>query len=238
MRSARFRSLFRLAAILAVAATAAVWWQQSASPTATAQETTTVAVGDIWFCNDSFSAGVCETTISVGDTVSWDFSGAQIPHTTTDCGADCDDPTATPLWDSGLVVDGSKYAFTFDTPGTYLYYCAVHPTLQRGRIIVQQDPPPTSTPTSTPLPTSTPTSPPPPTSTPTSSPPPGLTGDANCSGGIDAIDVALVLQLVAGLVGALPCEENADVNTDGSVNPIDATLILQHIAGLLPTLPP
>ena len=220
MRSARFRSLFRLAAILAVAATAAVWWQQSASPTATAQETTTVAVGDIWFCNESFYAGVCETTISVGDTVSWDFGPSMLPHTTTACGADCDSPTATPLWDSGLTGDGSTFEFTFDTPGTYLYYCSVHPALQRGRIVVQQDLPPTSTP---------------PAPTPT---PPGLTGDANCSGDINSIDAALVLQFVAGLVGSLSCEENADANEDGAVNSIDATLILQHIAGLLPTLPP
>ena len=227
MRSARLTSPLRLAAILAVVATAAVWSQQSGPPTATAQETAGVAVGDIWFCNVSFYLGVCETTISVGDTVSWDFGPALLPHTTTDCGADCDDPTATPLWDSGLVVDGSTFEFTFDTPGTYLYYCAVHPTLQRGRIIVQQDLPSTSTPP--------PTQPPIPTPTAT---PPGLTGDANCSGGIDSIDAALVQQLVAGLVGSLSCEENADTNEDGSVNSIDATLILQHIAGLLPTLPP
>ena len=234
MRIARHTSLLRLVAILAVAATAAVWSQQIAPSTARAQETTTVAVGDIWFCNEAFYAGVCETTISAGDTVSWDFSGAQIPHTTTDCGADCDDPTATPLWDSGITVDGSKFEFTFDTPGTFLYYCAVHPTLQRGRIVVQQDlPPPTSTPTPTPPSTSTPTSPPTPTPTP-----PGVTGDANCSGGVNSIDAALVLQLVAGLLPTLSCEENADTNEDGTVNSIDATLILQHIVGLLPTLPP
>ena len=233
MRSARLTSPLRLVAILAVVVTAAFWSQQSAPPTATAQETTTVAVGDIWFCDDSFSAGVCETTISVGDTVSWDFSPAQLPHTTTACGADCDDPTATPLWDSGLVADGSTFEFTFDTPGTYLYYCLVHPTLQRGRIVVQQQELPTLTPTTPPPPT------PRPSQTPTSTPPtPGLRGDANCSGGIDSIDAALVLQLVAGLVGSLSCEENADVNTDGAVNSIDATLILQHIVGLLPTLPP
>ena len=207
MRLARFTSPLRLVAILFVVATAAVWSQQS-SP-ATAQETTTVAVGDIWFCNESFYFGICETTISVGDTVSWNFSGALLPHTTTACGADCDSPTATPLWDSGLIIGDSTFEFTFDTPGTYLYYCAVHPVLQRGRIVVQQD---SST--------------------------PGLTGDANCSGGIDSIDAALVLQLVAGLVGSLSCEENADANEDGTVNAIDATLILQHIAGLLPTLPP
>ena len=223
MRLARLTSPLRLVAILVVLATAVLWSQQGAPPTTMAQETTTVTVGDIWFCNESFYAGICETTISVGDTVSWDFAAALLPHTTTACGADCDSPTDTPLWDSGLVVDGSKFEFTFDTPGTYLYYCAVHPTLQRGRIVVQQDLPPTSTPTPTQQPTPT---------------PPGLTGDANCSGGINAIDAALVLQLVAGLLPTLPCEENADVNTDDAVNSIDATLILQFVAGLLPTLPP
>ena len=225
MRSTRLTSPVRLVAILVVVTTAAVWSQQSAPPTATAQETTIVAVGDIWFCNETFYAGVCETTIIVGDTVSWDFGPSELPHTATACGADCDSPTATPLWDSGLIADGSTFEFTFDTPGTYLYYCAVHPTLQRGRIVVQQESPPT------------PTTPPPPTQPPTPTPP-GLTGDANCSGRVDSIDAALVLQFVAGLLPTLSCEENADANEDGAVNSIDATLILQYIAGLLATLPP
>lgn len=86
-----------------------------------------------------------------------------------------------------------------------------------------------------PRPTSTPTSrPPTPTPTPTKVARPG---DASCNGTADAIDAALTLQFVAGLIGTLPCLQNADVNNDGQADTIDAALILQYAAGLLPQLP-
>ncbi len=88
-------------------------------------------------------------------------------------------------------------------------------------------------PTITPSPTVTPSSTPQPTATPT---PQKVAGDVNCDSRVDAIDAALVLQLSAGLLGALPCQENGDVNHDGSVNAIDAALILQYVAGLVPHL--
>ena len=74
-----------------------------------------------------------------------------------------------------------------------------------------------------------------PTQTPTATSA-GLVGDANCDGGVNSIDAALVLQLDAGLLGALGCELNADVNNDGNINAIDAALILQFTAGLLDSL--
>ncbi len=67
---------------------------------------------------------------------------------------------------------------------------------------------------------------------------PRRAGDVNCSGSVDSIDAALVLQLGAGLARALPCQENADVNADGRIDSIDAALILQFDAGLLGRLPP
>lgn len=162
----------------------------------------TVAVGDFYFCGPLFENGVCDTIIEPGMTVQWDFGPAEVPHTVTECGATCDSATASPLFDSGVIDDGSTFEFTFDTPGTYLYYCAIHPQQQRGRIIVLS------------------------------------LGDANCNGDVNAIDAALTLQLIAGLVGSLSCEANADVNGDGAVNAIDVALILQFTAGLLDQLPP
>ena len=100
---------------------------------------------------------------------------------------------------------------------------------------------------STPTPTATarPTTPGAPTRTPTRTqtptPPPtpfDRAGDANCDGSINSIDAALVLQLTAGLLDALPCTGNADANGDGDLTSVDAALILQYSAGLLGHLPP
>ncbi len=176
-----------------------------AQPSTTLAAQTTIQVGDIWFCDETLQGGVCETTIYVGETVVWDSAGAGLPHTTTECGASCDGPTDSPIWDSGLIGDGSTFEYTFNEPGTFLYFCQVHPTLQRGIITVQGE---------------------------------GTVGDVNCNGNVDSIDAALVLQLTAGLVGSLSCEENADANEDGTTNAIDAALILQLSAGLLLSLPP
>lgn len=177
-------------------------------------ETCVVEIGDIWFCDPIYTKGECATSIRAGDTMRWKYpASGMFFHTTTECGADCDVPTATPLWDSDRLLPGDTFERTFETPGLYFYYCTIHPP-QRGVIRVLEA-----------------------EATPTV-PPPDSTGDVNCNGSIDSIDAALVLQLVAGLIGTLPCQENADANADGTTNSIDAALILQYSAGLLQTLPP
>ena len=64
-----------------------------------------------------------------------------------------------------------------------------------------------------------------------------LAGDVDCDGNVNAIDAALVLQFGAGLIPALPCQQNADVNQNGTLDAVDAALILQFTAGLVPSLP-
>jgi plastocyanin len=134
--------IIALIALLALAGAAFAGWSNFAQ----AQEQTTIAVGDIWFCDDSYQEAECVTNITAGDTVVWDFSGAEIVHTVTHCGESCDAPTGAPLWDSGLISDGSTFSFTFDEAGSYAYHCEVHPQLQLGRIVVGKLNEPTQTP--------------------------------------------------------------------------------------------
>ncbi len=125
---ARLTALLALVSVLAIASSAQAGQVQQVR----------IPVGDLWFCNDSFQGGVCETVINAGDSIAWDYSGASLPHTTTECGASCDDPTDAPAWDSGTISDGSTFQFTFNEPGTYLYLCSIHPALMRGQIVVEE----------------------------------------------------------------------------------------------------
>jgi hypothetical protein len=122
-----------------------------------------VEIGDNWFCSQGDSACMntdsddidVETTISVGDTVTWDWGGGDV-HTTTECAADLDACPQPHLWDSPVQSSGS-FSVTFDTPGTYLYRCQVHPIEMRGTITVAATVP-TPVPTATPSPQASPAS--------------------------------------------------------------------------------
>jgi plastocyanin len=60
-----------------------------------------------------------------GTTITWTNTGL-IGHTVTS-----DDG----VFDSGDLGPGQTFSFTFDTPGTYWYFCRPHPFM-RGRIVV------------------------------------------------------------------------------------------------------
>ena len=99
--------------------------------------TVDILVGDAWFCSAGFAGGVCPTTITVGDTVSWNFSGALVAHTSTDCGGNCSSGPFGAVWDSLKVQGGGpKFQHTFNSAGVFLYYCMFHPTIMRGQITV------------------------------------------------------------------------------------------------------
>jgi plastocyanin len=130
----------------------------SGGPAAAA--TRDVAVGDNYF-EDAVSAGAI-TTITAGDTVVWTWEGVLDHSVTADDNSFDSNPGS---WQAS-----GTYQFTFNTPGTYEYFCRVHsgPTvnLMNGTIIVQAAQEATSTPvlstntpaaaTNTPAPSSTP----------------------------------------------------------------------------------
>jgi plastocyanin len=58
-----------------------------------------------------------QAAILAGDTLTWSQDGAEQHTITADDGV---------TFDSGVVNPGDVFAFTFDTPGTYPYYCQIH----------------------------------------------------------------------------------------------------------------
>lgn len=74
-----------------------------------------------------------ELTINIGDTVTWNNDDTAA-HTATS-GTPVDGPDQ--VFDSSLVLAGSSFSHTFDTPGTYDYFCMVHPWMA-GVVIVQE----------------------------------------------------------------------------------------------------
>jgi plastocyanin len=100
--------------------------------------TVTVNVGDFWFCDSSFSGGVCPTSIRTGDTVTWSWVGSAL-HSSTACSdANFNNCGVAQGWDSGIKSSGT-FSRTFNTGGTFFYRCEVHTGAMRGRIEVIQD---------------------------------------------------------------------------------------------------
>jgi alcohol dehydrogenase (cytochrome c) len=70
-----------------------------------------------------------------GTTVTWSNTGSQ-PHSATSTVSETNPVT----FDSGILNPGQSYSFTFDTPGTYDYFCVPHPFM-RGKVIVDPSAP-------------------------------------------------------------------------------------------------
>lgn len=123
-----------------------------------------------------------ELTITVGDTVTWTNSDT-VPHTvTSDDGG--------PL-DSGIIDGGGSWSYTFTEPGTYSFYCEVHPSMQ-GTVTVVPAGTTTTAPTGHQMPTTTapPTTDTTASTTPTTAPTGG--GDPACAGTLAALEPFLV----------------------------------------------
>jgi plastocyanin len=99
-------------------------------------------VGDVFY--DYNGNGTGDVTIHAGDTVFWTDTGFSA-HTVTSVPGQADS------FDSGTMFNGDTFQHTFNTPGTYVYYCQVHSFLvgneavgpQVGTITVLPAPEPT-----------------------------------------------------------------------------------------------
>lgn len=77
---------------------------------------------------DNFTFDPPELTVAAGTRVTW-LNRDDVPHTATS--------TAKPrAFDSGTLDTDQTFTHTFTAPGTYPYFCAVHPKMT-GRIIVK-----------------------------------------------------------------------------------------------------
>jgi plastocyanin len=77
---------------------------------------------------DNFTYDPAEVTIKPGTKVIW-INRDDVPHTATSS-------TKPRTFDSKTLDTDQQFSFVFDKPGTYEYFCAVHPKMT-GRIIVK-----------------------------------------------------------------------------------------------------
>ena len=75
---------------------------------------------------DNFSFGPATLTVPAGTTVTW-TNRDDIPHTVVS-----DDK----VFRSKVLDTDEKFSFTFTKPGTYPYFCSIHPKMT-GKVVVQ-----------------------------------------------------------------------------------------------------
>ena len=76
---------------------------------------------------DNFSFGPMALTVAAGTTVTW-TNGDDVPHTVVS-----DDKTT---FRSKALDTGEHFSYTFTKPGTYHYFCSVHPKMV-AEVVVQ-----------------------------------------------------------------------------------------------------
>jgi len=126
-----------LAAALGTLSLAPAAFAQSAMPSmpgmdhmamTTGPAATPVAAGPNQVVINNFAFGPATLTVKAGTTVTWINKDGDA-HTVTAVGAK-------PLFGSNPLDTGDSFSFTFGQPGTYAYFCKIHPTM-KGVIVVQ-----------------------------------------------------------------------------------------------------
>jgi plastocyanin len=121
MQSIKWRAL-----PLAVAGVLALGLPAYAGETGQPQQIAAVQPGAVTISNFAFGPSIL--TVAPGTKVTWTNKDEE-PHTVTS--ADGGQMFKSPALDTD-----DKFSFTFDKPGTYKYFCSVHPHMT-GMIIVK-----------------------------------------------------------------------------------------------------
>lgn len=85
---------------------------------------------EVWLQNISFNPA--SITVNAGTTIKW-TNKDNVTHTVTSGTPGAPDG----IFDSGNLGNGGTFSFTFNTKGTFQYYCKPHQSSMRGTVIVQ-----------------------------------------------------------------------------------------------------
>ena len=113
------RLTFMMAALLLLLVTLVALGNESAHAGSQSNATNEVKI-------DNFSFTPTTLTVAPGTTVTWTNSD-DVPHTVVS-----DDK----IFKSKVLDTDEKFSYTFTKPGTYPYFCSVHPKMT-GKIVVQ-----------------------------------------------------------------------------------------------------
>ncbi len=122
MKMKRIKFMFGSAAILAVAFGLTVGIRPNMAAASDGKAANGAAIKI-----DNFSFGPATITIPAGSTVTW-TNNDDVPHVVSS-----DDNK---LFKSKALDTDDRFSFTFTNPGTYNYYCAIHPKMT-AKIVVQ-----------------------------------------------------------------------------------------------------
>jgi plastocyanin len=75
---------------------------------------------------DNFTFGPAELAVRVGTTITW-TNRDDIPHTVV---------STDKVFKSKVLDTDEKFSSTFSTPGTFPYFCSIHPKMT-GKVVVQ-----------------------------------------------------------------------------------------------------
>jgi plastocyanin len=75
---------------------------------------------------DNFTFGPAELTVMAGTTITW-TNRDDIPHTVV---------STDKAFKSKVLDTDEKFSFTFSTPGTFSYFCSIHPKMT-GKVLVR-----------------------------------------------------------------------------------------------------